>query len=97
MKMAEVDIHATLRQKQLMDVKVTPEYIDHYYREPSNRRDDDGIPVPDRVFIERYMVEGGAYQLQLVRIIEGKHTPGFYTNETFTFDDVEDIKGTDYV
>lgn len=87
-------IHDQLRQKQLMEVNVTDSYIDHYYREPSNRRNEDGNPVPDRVFIERY-VSTYLGKLELLRVIEGVHIPGFYTPETFTFT-IEDLSA-DYV
>jgi hypothetical protein len=78
-------IHASLRQKQLLDVQVSTLNIDHYYREPSNRRNDDGTPVPDRVFIERY-VSDGVNGITLQAVIEGTHIPGFFTDETFSFD-----------
>lgn len=82
-------IHSALRQKQLMEVNVTGMYIDHYYREPSNRRNEDGTSVPDRVFIERYVTDVVG-NIVLLRVIEGTHIPGFYTPETFSFK-IEDL------
>ncbi len=88
-KQEQSTLHETFRQRQLLDVYVDPngEYIDHIYREPSNMMllTNPPTPKPDRVYKERYVgsIDG---KVELRETIDGQHTPGFFTSETFSFD-----------
>ena len=83
-------IHTALRRRKLLDVKVNVDgrFLDIYYREPSFRvtASKPPVPVPYRVYIERYVsVLGGG--LTLHELIEGEHIPQSWTDETFVFPD----------
>jgi hypothetical protein len=83
----ETNIFDNLKQHELLDVIVDPEgtYIEHVYREPSNRLYGNGSPVPDLIYKERYEVVDG--RILYTGIINGKHNPGYFVHETFEFEE----------
>lgn len=82
----QTNIIDNLKQHELLAVMVdnNGKFIEHVYREPSHKINEDGSPVPDIVYKERFEVRDG--KIALVEVIEGKHTPGYYVDERIEFE-----------
>jgi hypothetical protein len=80
-------VQNTFRQRVLIGVEVDPAglFINHIYRVPSNKMYANGMPMPDEVYKEQYVVGPDLTTIELREVITGEHTPGYYVPEQITF------------